>query len=44
MYSELPKIELFAGEHREGWHCWGNEIDPFAIINSGLCHLVYLTA
>jgi N6-adenosine-specific RNA methylase IME4 len=25
MYPELPKIELFARGHREGWDRWGNE-------------------
>jgi N6-adenosine-specific RNA methylase IME4 len=25
MYPELPKIELFARNAREGWSVWGNE-------------------
>lgn len=25
MYPELPKLELFAREAREGWRAWGNE-------------------
>jgi N6-adenosine-specific RNA methylase IME4/ParB-like chromosome segregation protein Spo0J len=25
MYPELPKIELFARQARDGWACWGNE-------------------
>ena len=25
MYPELPKIELFARGHREGWVAWGNQ-------------------
>jgi N6-adenosine-specific RNA methylase IME4 len=28
MYPELPKIELFARGHREGWRAWGNEAPP----------------
>jgi N6-adenosine-specific RNA methylase IME4 len=34
MYPELPKIELFARNRREGWESWGNqapEHDPLAI-------------
>jgi N6-adenosine-specific RNA methylase IME4 len=26
MYPELPKIELFARNTRQGWDSWGNEI------------------
>src|SRR5262249_13050731 len=26
MYPELPKIELFARQARDGWSCWGNEV------------------
>jgi N6-adenosine-specific RNA methylase IME4 len=26
MYPELPKLELFARQPREGWKAWGNEI------------------
>jgi N6-adenosine-specific RNA methylase IME4 len=26
MYPELPKIELFARNSREGWAAWGNEV------------------
>lgn len=25
MYNYLPRIELFARQHAEGWDCWGNE-------------------
>jgi N6-adenosine-specific RNA methylase IME4 len=25
MYPELPKIELFARQRRNGWDAWGNE-------------------
>jgi len=25
MYPELPKVELFARQKREGWNVWGNE-------------------
>ena len=24
--ADVPMIELFAREHREGWDCWGNEV------------------
>lgn len=24
--GELPRIELFARQHAEGWDCWGNEV------------------
>jgi N6-adenosine-specific RNA methylase IME4 len=26
MYSDLPRIELFARERHEGWDAWGNEV------------------
>jgi N6-adenosine-specific RNA methylase IME4 len=26
MYPDLPKIELFARNRREGWHSWGAEL------------------
>jgi N6-adenosine-specific RNA methylase IME4 len=26
MYPELPKIELFARQRRNGWDAWGNEV------------------
>lgn len=25
MFPDIPKLELFAREHRNGWDCWGNE-------------------
>lgn len=25
-FQPLPKIELFARQHRKGWDCWGNEV------------------
>jgi N6-adenosine-specific RNA methylase IME4 len=31
MYPDLPKIELFARQAREGWDAWGNEAQPSAI-------------
>jgi len=31
MYPELPKIELFARQAREGWSFWGNEIETTAV-------------
>lgn len=27
--GDLPRIELFARQHVEGWDCWGNEIPEF---------------
>ena len=24
--GELPRIELFARQHADGWDCWGNEV------------------
>ena len=30
IFSELPKIELFARQQSDGWDCWGNETDKFA--------------
>jgi N6-adenosine-specific RNA methylase IME4 len=29
MYPELPKIELFARNRRDGWDVWGNEVSPY---------------
>ena len=29
MFPLVPKIELFARERREGWDCWGNQLDMF---------------
>lgn len=26
LFGELPRIELFARQHAEGWDCWGNEV------------------
>jgi len=25
--GDLPRIELFARQKVEGWHCWGNEVE-----------------
>ena len=27
LFGDIPKIELFAREHTEGWFVWGNEIE-----------------
>jgi N6-adenosine-specific RNA methylase IME4 len=27
-FPEVGRIELFARARREGWECWGNEVDP----------------
>lgn len=26
LLGDLPRIELFARQHVEGWDCWGNEV------------------
>ena len=26
LFGDLPRIELFAREHVDGWDCWGNEV------------------
>lgn len=26
LFGDIPRIELFARQHAEGWDCWGNEI------------------
>lgn len=26
LFGDLPRIELFARQHSEGWDCWGNEV------------------
>lgn len=28
--GDLPRIELFARQHADGWDCWGNETDKFS--------------
>lgn len=30
MFPNTTKIELFARNHRDGWYCWGNEIESEA--------------
>jgi N6-adenosine-specific RNA methylase IME4 len=30
MYPDLPKIELFARQARDGWSCWGNQAPMIA--------------
>ena len=27
--GDLPRIELFARQHADGWDCWGNETEKF---------------
>lgn len=29
LFGDIPRIELFARQHTEGWDCWGNETDKF---------------
>lgn len=29
LLGELPRIELFARQHADGWDCWGNETEKF---------------
>jgi N6-adenosine-specific RNA methylase IME4 len=37
MYPDLPKIELFARNAREGWAVWGNEVpSPSLVPDDGL--------
>lgn len=26
LFGDIPRIELFARQHSEGWDCWGNEV------------------
>lgn len=26
LFGDIPRIELFAREYADGWHCWGNEV------------------
>lgn len=26
-FGDVPKIELFSRSHRDGWDCWGNEVN-----------------
>lgn len=26
LFGDVPRIELFAREHTDGWYCWGNEV------------------
>lgn len=26
LFGDLPRIELFARQHADGWDCWGNEV------------------
>ena len=26
LFGDLPRIELFARQHTDGWDCWGNEV------------------
>lgn len=34
LMGELPRIELFAREKKEGWDVWGNEVESDIKINS----------
>ncbi|MDD5022181.1 MAG: MT-A70 family methyltransferase [Endomicrobiaceae bacterium] len=27
MFGDIPRIELFARKHTDGWDCWGNEVN-----------------
>jgi N6-adenosine-specific RNA methylase IME4 len=27
LYPHLPRLEMFARQHRAGWEVWGNEAD-----------------
>ena len=26
LVGDIPRIELFARQHTDGWDCWGNEV------------------
>lgn len=26
LFGDIPRVELFARQHTEGWDCWGNEV------------------
>jgi site-specific DNA-methyltransferase (adenine-specific) len=26
LFGDIPRIELFARQHADGWDCWGNEV------------------
>lgn len=30
--GNLPRIELFAREHADGWDCWGNEVEANIVL------------
>jgi N6-adenosine-specific RNA methylase IME4 len=30
LFPNLPKLEMFARQQRDGWDCWGNEVDSGA--------------
>lgn len=29
LFGNIPRLELFAREQRDGWDCWGNEVSKF---------------
>ncbi len=32
LFGELPRIELFARQHADGWDCWGNEVEDMVVL------------
>jgi N6-adenosine-specific RNA methylase IME4 len=34
LYPTQSRLELFARAKRDGWHCWGNEVDSDIILRS----------
>lgn len=33
LVGDLPRVELFARQPRQGWHVWGNEVEPTISFN-----------
>jgi N6-adenosine-specific RNA methylase IME4 len=29
LFGDVPRIELFSRQERQGWDCWGNEVEKF---------------
>jgi N6-adenosine-specific RNA methylase IME4 len=35
LVGDVPRIELFARERRNGWEAWGNQVDKFSHVKCG---------
>lgn len=35
LLGDVPRVELFARQHAEGWDCWGNETEKFDEVMTG---------